>query len=81
MIYKLKGVVLLEAIQVGMTTTHYDPQNMSKEQAVEQTIRAQESCDRVGGRLRNFTAHIPRKGEPWREKLQEYARAHFGGKA
>lgn len=69
---------MLEAIQIGMTTVHYDSRNMSKEQAIEQTIRAQEACDRVGGTLRNFTAYIPRKGEPWREKLQEYAKARFG---
>lgn len=68
----------MEAIRAGMTVIHYDPQNMSKEQAVEQTIRAQEACDKVGGTLRNFTAYIPRKGEPWREKLQEYAKARFG---
>ena len=71
----------MKAIQVGMTTAHYNPQNMSKEQAVEQAARAQEACDRVGGRLRHFTAYIPRKGEPWLEKLQEYAKARFGGKA
>lgn len=74
----------MEAIRVGMTFIHYDPQNMSKEQAVEQAARAQKSCDRVEGTLRNFTAYIPRKGEPWREKLQEYAKArfgHVGGKA
>lgn len=71
----------MEAIHMGMTATHYDPQNMSKEQAVEQTLRAQEACEKVGGTLRTFTAYIPRKGEPWREKLQEYAKAHFGGKA
>ena len=71
----------MEVTYGGMTTVHYDPQNMSKEQAIEQAARAQEACDKVGGTLRNFTAYIPRKGEPWREKLQEYAKAHFGGKA
>lgn len=68
----------METIHMGMTTVYYDPQNMSKEQAIEQAARAQEACDKVGGTLRNFTAYIPRKGEPWREKLQEYARARFG---
>ena len=72
-------MVLLESIYVGMTMVYYDSRNMSKEQAIEQTIRAQEACDRVGGTLRNFTAYIPRKGELWREKLQEYAKARFGG--
>lgn len=71
----------MKAIRAGMTVVHYNPQNMSKEQAIEQTIRAQEACDKVGGTLRHFTAYIPRKGEPWRQKLREYAKARFGGKA
>lgn len=69
---------MLETIRLGMTTVHYDKQNMTKEQAGEQAARAQEACAKSGGTLRTFTAYIPRKGEPWREKLQEYAKARFG---
>ena len=60
----------MEKIAVGVTTVHYNPSNMTKEQAIEQAKEAQERCRRVGGRLRNFTAHIPHKGEPWYEKLR-----------
>jgi hypothetical protein len=58
-------------VQVGVTTVFYDQHNMTKKQAVRQAEQAQERCRRRGSVLRNFTASIPRKGEPWYEKLRE----------
>lgn len=60
----------MKKTQVGSTIVHYDPSNITKEQAIEQATVAQERCARMGHRLRSFAASAAHKGEPWYEKLR-----------
>ena len=60
----------MKRTRVEGTLVHYDPSNITEEQAIEQAAVAQARCDLMGHHLQSFAASAAHKGEPWYEKLR-----------